>query len=305
MTAASTIITFAAFLLIVAIYQMTTAVVARLGGVCVKEIGIGFGGKLFQWRMGAVTWRINWVPLGGYTKMLGMEDDDLDAPVPDDCDKDHLGDSSNKHADVDVRDVRHSESADPNSTQAGAFRDASLFTRVTTPLAGPVSSIVIGLLLLWAPIASQQPQLRFDSNRQGMQAAVAASDSASPSTWTGQIELVDSTAGFYLKRLVTFQSLEGWGGYVAAMVTIGRAGQESIWHWCTLLGVLALVLGLINLLPMPMLNGFQIIIALFGQAAKSQRGVKVQAVCLYVGLLVLTVLFCRVAWLDFRWVFAS
>ncbi|HTE66476.1 MAG TPA: site-2 protease family protein, partial [Candidatus Binatia bacterium] len=74
--------TIAAFLavlvVLVLVHELGHFIVAKRAGITVQEFGIGFPP-----RIGSVIWRgtrysINWIPLGGFVKMLG-EDGDLEA----------------------------------------------------------------------------------------------------------------------------------------------------------------------------------------------------------------------------------
>jgi membrane-associated protease RseP (regulator of RpoE activity) len=59
-----------------------------------------------------------------------------------------------------------------------------------------------------------------------------------------------------LLRLVTFRSVDGWGGAVAFVLTAGRAAAVSCMAWHSMIGVMFLSLGVFNLLPVPGSNGF-------------------------------------------------
>src|SRR5512143_4008013 len=50
-------------------------IVAKLSGVSVLKFSLGFGKRLFGWRIGETDYMISAFPLGGYVKMLGEEED--------------------------------------------------------------------------------------------------------------------------------------------------------------------------------------------------------------------------------------
>jgi len=63
---------------LVLVHELGHFVVAKLAGITVQEFGVGFPP-----RIASVTWRgtrysVNWIPLGGFVKMLG-EDGDIEA----------------------------------------------------------------------------------------------------------------------------------------------------------------------------------------------------------------------------------
>jgi len=47
---------------------------AKLAGVKVLEFGIGYPPRMFGYKRGETIYSINWMPFGGFTKMLGEED---------------------------------------------------------------------------------------------------------------------------------------------------------------------------------------------------------------------------------------
>ena len=46
---------------------------ARLIGVKVEEFGIGIPPRLNGWRRNGVLWSLNWIPFGGFVKVLGED----------------------------------------------------------------------------------------------------------------------------------------------------------------------------------------------------------------------------------------
>ena len=48
-------------------------VAARLIGVKVEEFGIGIPPRIKGWRRNGVLWSLNWIPLGGFVKVLGED----------------------------------------------------------------------------------------------------------------------------------------------------------------------------------------------------------------------------------------
>lgn len=67
------------FLLVVVIHEGGHFSVAKLVGIKVNEFAIGMGPKLFQKRKGETVYTIRALPIGGYVKMEG-EDEDSDDP---------------------------------------------------------------------------------------------------------------------------------------------------------------------------------------------------------------------------------
>lgn len=64
------------FSLIVFVHELGHFVVAKWAGVRVEKFAIGFGRELFGMTKGETRYSFNFLPLGGYVKMLGQEDFD-------------------------------------------------------------------------------------------------------------------------------------------------------------------------------------------------------------------------------------
>jgi regulator of sigma E protease len=64
-----------AFLLLlgvlVFIHEFGHFLVAKLCGVKVERFSLGFGGSVLRRTVGETEYRVSWLPLGGYVKMLG------------------------------------------------------------------------------------------------------------------------------------------------------------------------------------------------------------------------------------------
>jgi regulator of sigma E protease len=69
---------FLAFILIlmplVVFHELGHFWFARLFGVRADIFSVGFGPKIFSWIRGETEWRLSWIPLGGYVKLLGQDD---------------------------------------------------------------------------------------------------------------------------------------------------------------------------------------------------------------------------------------
>jgi membrane-associated protease RseP (regulator of RpoE activity) len=90
--------------------------VARAMGCQVPRVQVGFGHTLLEWRMGATTWAMGWLPLGGYTRIHGMH--------------------------------RHDKHTQPNGPRQHYRYDLRPAQRVAIALAGPAMNLLAGLLLL-------------------------------------------------------------------------------------------------------------------------------------------------------------
>jgi len=72
-----TLLSFAVALgVLVFVHELGHFAVAKWLGVLVQRFSIGFGPVLFAWRRGETEYALSAVPMGGYVKMLGEEDEE-------------------------------------------------------------------------------------------------------------------------------------------------------------------------------------------------------------------------------------
>ncbi|MEO7296575.1 MAG: site-2 protease family protein, partial [Candidatus Limnocylindria bacterium] len=130
--------TIAAFLgvliVLVLVHELGHFLVAKRAGITVEEFGIGFPPRITS-----VTWRgtrysLNWIPLGGFVKMLGED------------------------GDVEVRRLREQGLADDEveHAMAGAFNRKPIWIRLTVLLAGVVMNFVLAGALFSAVVSLPQ-----------------------------------------------------------------------------------------------------------------------------------------------------
>lgn len=63
------------FGLLVFVHEFGHFIVAKKSGILVQEFSIGMGPKLFQIRRNHTTYTIRWLPLGGYVRLAGSDDE--------------------------------------------------------------------------------------------------------------------------------------------------------------------------------------------------------------------------------------
>ena len=131
--------TVAAFIgilvVLVLVHELGHFIVAKRAGITVEEFGIGFPP-----RIASVTWRgtrysFNWIPLGGFVKMLGED------------------------GDVELRRLRESGLNDDKirHAMAGAFNRRPIWIRLAVLLAGVVMNFILAAALF--AIAFSMPEL--------------------------------------------------------------------------------------------------------------------------------------------------
>jgi regulator of sigma E protease len=64
---------------IILVHEWGHFIIARLFGVRVDVFSIGFGPRLFGFKVGDTDWRLSAVPLGGYVRMAGQDIADVDS----------------------------------------------------------------------------------------------------------------------------------------------------------------------------------------------------------------------------------
>ncbi|MGE3804015.1 MAG: site-2 protease family protein [Gemmataceae bacterium] len=260
-----------------AIYVIGQAAVAIHYKVKVKEISLGTGPLLWQTRLRSIPFSFRPLP-GGYTSYFD-EDDELEVQC------------SEPEPEFDPDRVR--------------FKDMNPLGKLFLLLIGPISSLVLGVLLLGAPIWAGAPGL----------VAVGPAEStiqpcsvgglivlADPVDWQTQEQLFVDTAGELGVRVLLFRSTEDWGGPLSLLLTSGFVAHQTPWGWCTLLGVMLVGIGFLNLLPVPTLNGFYMLCLLYDVLAGKPLSENAIAAAMWIGLLFMVVIWIRLLYIDLRWI---
>jgi len=176
-------------------------VAARSGGVKVTEFFVGFGPRLWSVRRGETEYGVKALPLGGYCRIVGMNNLD---PV---------------------------EPADEDRT----YRSASLGRRLLIDVAGSTTHFVIALVLLFAMFFWAGDQGNYLTTLPATNAIVSISalqSGASPAEQAG-FEIGDRILAIDGR---TFPSWQEMGGYIRAHpgvrldVTVQRGGQVIHLH---------------------------------------------------------------------------
>jgi membrane-associated protease RseP (regulator of RpoE activity) len=94
---------------------------------------------------------------------------------------------------------------------------------------------------------------------------------------------------------------------VAFVVVAGRTGSESLVDWLTLVGLVGITMGCLNLLPVsPSNSGFHLLhmvaAACLGRRRLPDRVIMPLA---WLGMIVMLVFFARFMWLDVTWIWAN
>jgi regulator of sigma E protease len=99
--------------LLVFVHEFGHYIVGRLLGIAVEVFSIGFGPPIIAWTRRGVSYRLSWIPLGGYVKFAGA------------------------HPSEDL----------PQEMHGIAYRDASLWARGLTIAAGPLANFALAAIV--------------------------------------------------------------------------------------------------------------------------------------------------------------
>jgi len=73
-----TIVSFVVVLgVLISVHEFGHFIVAKAVGIQVLRFSLGFGRPLISWRRGETEYWIAWIPLGGYVKMAGLEEEGM------------------------------------------------------------------------------------------------------------------------------------------------------------------------------------------------------------------------------------
>jgi len=73
-----TIVSFVVVLgVLISVHEFGHFIVAKAVGIQVLRFALGFGRPLISWRRGETEYWISWIPLGGYVKMAGLEEEGM------------------------------------------------------------------------------------------------------------------------------------------------------------------------------------------------------------------------------------
>lgn len=131
--------TVAAFIgilvVLVLVHELGHFIVAKRAGITVEEFGIGFPPRISSVMYRGTRYSLNWIPLGGFVKMLGED------------------------GDVEIRRLRESGLSEDEVEQAmaGAFNRRPVWVRVGVLLAGVVMNFVLAAALF--AVAFSMPTL--------------------------------------------------------------------------------------------------------------------------------------------------
>ena len=131
-----TVAAFIAILVVlVLVHELGHFVAAKRAGITVEEFGVGFPPRIGSVMYRGTRYSLNWIPLGGFVKMLGED------------------------GDVEIRRLREQgmTDAEVETAMAGAFNRRPVWVRVVVLLAGVVMNFILAASLF--AVALSMPTL--------------------------------------------------------------------------------------------------------------------------------------------------
>jgi regulator of sigma E protease len=285
----SIIIFIIIFSILILVHEWGHFIAAIKSGVKVEEFGLGFGKKLWKKQVGEVEYSIGAIPFGGYVKMLGEEE----------------------------------KSNDPRS-----FEKAKLWKRMVITLAGIFMNLVLttaSLFVLFSIGTTPILISKADVHRADEQGLVTWSE-ADENGKKAILKLGKIKKSFPESVIFTFT--ETWrisGGILNKVVEIpreiinkgklpvGLSGPVGIaeathkiiplgfWALVKLMALLSLSLAIMNLLPIPALDGgrfFFQIVELILKPFKIKLNTDIENYVHMAGFMVLMLLIVAITWND-------
>ena len=135
MDVVGTVAAFVAILVVlVLVHELGHFITAKLAGITVEEFGIGFPPRITSMMFRGTRYSLNWIPLGGFVRMLGED------------------------GDVEIRRLRESglDDAQVEQAMAGAFNRKPILVRIGVLVAGVAMNFVLAIgLFAWAAALPQ------------------------------------------------------------------------------------------------------------------------------------------------------
>ncbi len=124
------------------------------------------------------------------------------------------------------------------------------------------------------------PQLPSEMNRSARYSLIAAIPQALTETWTNAFFIVDSIK----KMIVGLISVENLSGPITIAQVAGQTATFGLEYYLSFLAVLSISLGILNLLPIPVLDGGHLLYYLIEAVTRRPVPDKVQAMAMQIGI---------------------
>lgn len=238
MTVIYIILTLLILTVLVVSHEFGHFIMAKKHGVTVLEFAIGMGPALYRRQGKETLFTIRALPIGGFCRMLGEEEDDEDAE-----DGQSLRDTGNENSASDAV-ITEKVPAQGEELDPGDFRAKSKAQRFSILAAGPVMNFILGFVILLI--------CYFLLGANPIQAVTAA------------FRAFGTFASAVFESLkMLFTGEVGVNDLAGPIGMVSMVGEVYAYGFVTLLSFAAFLsinLGLMNLLPIPALDGGQMLI---------------------------------------------
>jgi membrane-associated protease RseP (regulator of RpoE activity) len=279
------LVTLVSFQIAQFIYVSLQAFVGCRVGATLQAVCVGSGPVVFSRKIRGCLWQLRLLPWGAYTKFVG-----------DPSDNPGESQASDEDQQVELTD-------EAVALPSNRFLCLPVFGRMLIMLVGPAGLLLVGVFFATLPVLFGSPQLVVNEQlprRLGLSAVPGLTVAENSSTIQGQVELLRQTVIEFVCTIVTFKSTRGWGGYIGWLSTSASAMSHSFLTWSSFFGILIFGFGLMNLLPIPVLNGGHLVfLVLEGAFGRISDSVRITSV--YCGLIILLLFVARVCLADLQW----
>ncbi|MCA8991381.1 MAG: site-2 protease family protein [Planctomycetaceae bacterium] len=261
------------------IYVTVQAIVGVWVGATVEEVSVGIGPLLWKGKYKGAALTLRGIPLSGFTRFYGTFENEDDGETL-------------------------------NLVTPNEFEDAQEFTslpasrRILVYLTGPFSVLLFGLVLLSLPVLLGSPQLVVAPDADMPVAPTGVPNLGlqdSPTTWNGQLDVFNDTFVEFFRRLIRLESMQGWGYVISQVITMAAAMRLDAMSGLTCLGVVSLGMALINLAPLPPMNGWVICTAICESCPVRISTRLYDGFVIAIVLLELFAVYVCGFYLDYRW----
>jgi regulator of sigma E protease len=307
----------ATFTVIVAVHEFGHFAAARLLGMKVLEFAFGFPPRLAGIRRGETEYTLNWIPFGGFVRILGQDDFSIHQQGTGDprsftskpwwaqaivlaagvfmnfvlailiLTVAFMTGTTAPTGDVRVFDVRPGSPAAAAGLQVGD---------IVVDVDGTPIHTARAMVNITAKAADKQQEISIDVTRGGQPVPpIKATPRADPPAGEGPLpgQLIAQRASPSANAPVV-------GGPIEIFRVTGQVAQFGIPTFLKLVGVLSVNLGVINIIPFPGLDGGRLFFVLLGALLRRRLSPQVEAAIHAVGFVLLLGLLVIVSISDIR-----
>ena len=129
---ADVLVLIALFGLAIFVHELGHFIAARWCGMVVEVFSIGFGPAIWKKKINGITYKISWIPVGGYVALPQLDPGGMSAIQGEETDvKDP--DNAAKNAKADV----------------AAYPSIALWKKIVVSISGPLGNIILAVVLAW------------------------------------------------------------------------------------------------------------------------------------------------------------